>query len=180
MNTANELESDINRLSIIATRFSKIGSAPDLKPIDISEKIDEVILYYERRLPNLSGKIDIYKQYDANIIIKGNDMLISWVFENLIKNGVEAMEGNKGEMTLKIEKISNRLIQILISDTGKGMTTKMKYHIFEPGYTTKKRGWGIGLSLVKRIIEEYHHGKIYVKESIIGKGTTFAIELPIA
>ena len=178
LDTADEIENDIDRLSIIATRFSKIGSAPDLKPLNISKKIDEVIDYYERRLPNLAGKIDIHKQYVPEIIINANDMLIGWVFENLIKNGVEAMEGNNGQLHLVIENISNKKTQILITDTGKGMTSKMKYKIFEPGFTTKKRGWGMGLSLVRRIIEDYHHGQIYVKDTTLGKGTTFAIELP--
>jgi signal transduction histidine kinase len=179
MDTADEIENDINRLSIIATRFSKIGSEPDIKFVNISDKIDEVIAYYERRLPNLNGKVEIYKEYIPNIIIDANDMLIGWVFENLIKNGVEAMEGHKGKLSVIINNISHKRIQILITDTGKGMATKMKYKIFEPGFTTKKRGWGIGLSLVKRIIEEYHHGKIYVKDTTLGKGTTFAIDLPI-
>ncbi|MCL2040062.1 MAG: HAMP domain-containing histidine kinase [Bacteroidetes bacterium] len=203
INTADEIGNDIERLDIIARRFSKIGSAPDLKPLNISNKIDEVVAYYERRLPNLSGKIEIHKDYPDNIIINANDMLIGWVLENLIKNAVEAMEGNKGDLYLKVEwagkkqkniseklndvseinanftNVSNKKIQILITDTGKGMTSKMRYKIFKPGFTTKKRGWGMGLSLVRRIIEDYHYGKIYVKNTAIGKGTTFLIEIPI-
>ena len=179
MDTAEEIENDIERLDIIARRFSKIGSAPDLKPINISNKIDEVINYYYRRLPNLSGKIEIHKEYPDNIIINANDMLIGWVLENLIKNGVEAMEGSKGDLYLKIDNTSSKKLQILITDTGKGMTPKMRYKIFKPGFTTKKRGWGMGLSLVRRIIEDYHYGRIYVKKTVINKGTTFLIEIPI-
>jgi signal transduction histidine kinase len=184
--TAFEIENDINRLNIIAMRFSKIGSKPDMKIINISQKIDEVCNYYEKRLPHLAGKVTINRDYSKEIFIKANDMLMIWVFENLIKNAVEAMEGKNGELTIstdfssnsKKKKTSNK-IQFLVKDTGKGMNTKLKLQIFEPGFTTKKRGWGIGLNLVKRIIEEYHNGKIYVKESSLGKGTTFAIELPI-
>jgi signal transduction histidine kinase len=177
--TANEIENDIDRLNTIATRFSKIGSQPDMKLINISEIIDDVCQYYERRLPHLAGKVTINKKYADNIYVNANDTLISWVFENLIKNAVEAMEGKKGYLYISSNNISKNKIQILVKDTGKGMNAKLKYQIFEPGFTTKKRGWGIGLSLVKRIIEEYHHGKIYVKESNVGSGTTFAIELPI-
>jgi two-component sensor histidine kinase len=177
--TANEIENDIDRLNTIATRFSKIGSQPDMKLINISEVIDDVCQYYERRLPHLAGKVTINKKYVGNIYVNANDTLISWVFENLIKNAVEAMDGKKGELTISSNNISKKKIQILVKDTGKGMNAKLKYQIFEPGFTTKKRGWGIGLSLVKRIIEEYHHGKIYVKESNVGNGTTFAIEFPI-
>jgi signal transduction histidine kinase len=155
--TAQEIEDDINRLGIIATRFSKIGSAPDKKQVNLSNKIDNVVEYFQRRLPNLNGKVEIYKDYQPDIIINANEMLIGWVFENLIKNGVEAMEGKKGNLFIKIESTPKR-IQIFITDTGKGMTAKVKYRIFDPGYTTKKRGWGIGLVLVKRIIEKYHHG----------------------
>jgi len=176
--TALEIENDINRLNVIATRFSKIGSQPDIKLINISDKIDSVCNYYERRLPYLAGKITINKNYRKNILLNANDMLMIWVFENLIKNAVEAMEGNKGEITITANQLSNKKILFLIKDTGKGMSTKAKLQVFEPGFTTKKRGWGIGLNFVKRIIEEYHNGKIYVKETSLGKGTTFAIELP--
>ena len=176
--TALEIENDINRLNIIATRFSKIGSKPDMKIINISDKIDNVCNYYERRLPYLTGKVTINRNYSSDILLNANDMLMIWVFENLIKNAVEAMEGNKGEITISAVKLSDKKIQLLVQDTGKGMNTTAKLQVFEPGFTTKKRGWGIGLNFVKRIIEEYHSGKIYVKETSLGKGTTFAIELP--
>ena len=105
-------------------------------------------------------------------------MLMTWVFENLIKNAAEAMEGQNGQIDISTHELSSKKLLILVKDTGKGMTKKMRFQIFEPGFTTKKRGWGIGLNLVKRIIEEYHNGKVYVKESTLKKGTTFAIELP--
>jgi signal transduction histidine kinase len=138
--TANEIEHDINRLSTIASRFAKIGSEPILAPINISKKIDEVIEYYEIRLPHYAGKVKINKNYSDQIIINANDTLIGWVFENIIKNAVEALEGKKGTITISVNTESNKRISVLVSDTGKGMTTKMKLHIFEPGFTTKARG----------------------------------------
>jgi len=176
---SNEIGNDVSRLSIIATRFSKIGSLPDIKSINIADKIDEVCHYYEKRLPHLAGKVTIKREYENPLIINANEMLVGWVFENLLKNAVEAMDGKNGELTILINRLSNKKLQILIKDNGKGMGAKLRLRIFEPGFTTKKRGWGIGLNLVKRIIEEYHNGKIYVKESAPNKGTTFAIELPI-
>ncbi|MDR0926669.1 MAG: HAMP domain-containing histidine kinase [Ignavibacteria bacterium] len=176
--TADEIEKDVERLNMIATRFSKIGSNPDMQQLNVSEELNEICDYYERRLPHLAGKISIYKDYDTNLYIQANATLFSWVFENLIKNAVEAMDGKPGELYITAKQLSKNKLQFLIKDSGKGMNKKMRLQIFEPGFTTKKRGWGMGLSLVRRIIEEYHHGKIYVKESAIGKGTTFAIELP--
>jgi len=178
-NVSSEIENDVERLNIIATRFSKIGSLPDIKPTNIAEKINEVCNYYEKRLPNLARKVTINRKYENPLIINANEILIGWVFENLIKNAFEAMDGKNDEITIYSNRLSNKKLQILVKDTGKGMNAKLKLQIFEPGFTTKKRGWGIGLNLVKRIIEEYHLGKIYVKESAPNKGTTFAIELPI-
>ena len=176
--TTNEIENDLNRLNTIAIRFSKIGSKPDKKNINIDNIIEEVANYYEKRLPHISKKVTINRSFTGRTKIFANPMLMTWVFENLIKNAAEAMEGKVGNIEISTQEISNKKILILVKDTGKGMTKKMKFQIFDPGFTTKKRGWGIGLNLVKRIIEEYHNGKIYVKESNLKKGTTFAIELP--
>ena len=175
---ANEIENDLNRLNTIAIRFSKIGSLPDKKMIDIDKTIEEVTSYYEKRLPHISNKVTISKSFSGRTQIYANNMLMTWVFENLIKNAAEAMEGQNGQIDISTHELSSKKLLILVKDTGKGMTKKMRFQIFEPGFTTKKRGWGIGLNLVKRIIEEYHNGKVYVKESTLKKGTTFAIELP--
>ena len=176
--TANEIEKDINRLNIIATRFSKIGSLPDKKNIDLRTIIEDVSNYYEKRLPHNIGRVIINKIYNGRTEIVANNILMGWVFENLIKNAAEAMEGAGGIIEISTIELSPKKILILVKDTGKGMTKKMRMQIFEPGFTTKKRGWGIGLNLVKRIVEEYHSGKIYIKDSSPRKGTIFAIELP--
>ncbi len=175
--TADEIEKDINRLNTIAVRFSKIGSLPDKKNIDIKLVIEEVASYYEKRLPHNTSRVDINTTFHGRTELVANNILLSWVFENLIKNAAEAMEGADGTIDISTTEISSKKILILIKDSGKGMSKKMRIQIFEPGFTTKKRGWGIGLNLVKRIVEEYHSGKIYVKDSSLRKGTTFAIEL---
>lgn len=176
--TTNEIENDLHRLNTIATRFSKIGSSPDKKIIEIDKVINEVANYYEKRLPNLVGQIQIKRTFEGRKEILANSTLISWVFENLIKNAAEAIEEKGGIIEISTQELSTKKMLILVKDNGKGMSKKMKLQIFEPGFTTKKRGWGIGLSLVKRIVEEYHSGKVYVKDSFAKKGTTFAIELP--
>ena len=129
-------------------------------------------------MPNLVGQIQIKRTFEGRKEILANSTLISWVFENLIKNAAEAIEEKGGIIEISTQELSTKKMLILVKDNGKGMSKKMKLQIFEPGFTTKKRGWGIGLSLVKRIVEEYHSGKVYVKDSFAKKGTTFAIELP--
>lgn len=177
--TLQEMQKDIERLTIISTRFSKIGSRTDVSEIDIAVIITEVCDYYQKRLPNLSGKINIVCDIAAEIKIKANSILMQWVFENLLKNAIESIDGY-GTIKIMSNLINRgRKVQILVSDTGKGMTTKTKMLIFEPGFTTKQRGWGIGLSLAKRIVEDYHDGKIYVKDTSVNKGTIFAVELPL-
>lgn len=169
----NEIEKDVDRLNIIANRFSKIGSLPDLQKHNIILETKRVFNYLESR----SSK-QISFSFDAsssNITSCISVELFGWVIENLIKNAIDAMSG-KGSISLKITENSKNVI-IQISDTGKGIPKSQFTNIFNPGFTTKKRGWGLGLSLSKRIIETYHKGKIYVQKSELGKGTTFEINL---
>ncbi len=173
-----EMENDVKRLNTIAIRFSKIGSMPDKELLNLSDLIENVCVYFDRRLPHLGKKIEINRALYDNVQIKVNNDLFAWVIENLLKNGAEAVEEKKGEISISMKTIPNKKVYIYIRDTGKGMSQKLKRQIFYPGFSTKKRGWGLGLSLCKRIIEEYHNGKIYVKETAIGKGTTFVIEIP--
>jgi hypothetical protein len=176
--TVSEMENDISRLNVIATRFSKIGSLPEKKVSNISEILESVCLYFEKRLPHLGRKVEILREIEKDIYAEVSPELFAWVFENLLKNSAEAIESKKG--FVKIEaKSSQKKLQIIVTDNGKGLMQRQKKMIFQPGYTTKKRGWGLGLSLSKRIIEEYHEGKIYVKETQLGRGTTFYIELPL-
>ena len=169
-----EMEKDVKRLEIIAERFSKIGSIPEPKETSLNEVITHVVEYMDRRT---SSKVKITSNCgNTNIIVRINISLFEWVIENLCKNAVDAMEG-KGNIDIYTYKEKEKTI-IEVKDNGKGIKRSDIKNVFTPGFTTKKRGWGLGLSLAKRIIEEYHKGKIYVKESEIGKGTTFRIELP--
>lgn len=168
-----EMEKDVKRLQLIAERFSKIGSVAEAKEASLSEVLDHVIDYMDRRT---SSKVQIIRKYPAeDVIVRINASLFEWVIENLCKNAVDAMEGS-GIICLQYEKVADRVI-LDVTDNGKGIRKKNLQTVFKPGFTTKSRGWGLGLSLAKRIVEEYHGGKIYVKSSEIGKGTTFRIEL---
>ena len=169
----SEMEKDVKRLEMIAERFSKIGSNPDLTPVNISNSIRTALNYMETRI---SAKVKIYTHLPDNpVLVLMNDSLFAWVIENLTKNAVDAMEG-QGEITFQVEE-RDKTVRIDITDSGKGIPKSKYKTVFNPGYTTKKRGWGLGLSLVKRIIESNHGGKIFVKNSEVGKGTTFRIEL---
>ncbi|MBS1537392.1 MAG: HAMP domain-containing histidine kinase [Bacteroidetes bacterium] len=176
--TIQEMEHDIARLNIIANRFSTIGSLPKKKTENLAKIVEKVCVYYQRRVPHLGKKIDINCQLDDTITAQINVDLFEWVIENLLKNGVEAIESQNGSVNVKLFWNARGKIMLTIRDTGKGMNSHIRRQVFLPGYTTKKRGWGLGLSLSKRIIEKYHNGKIYVKNSAPNKGTTFAIELP--
>lgn len=168
-----EMEQDVKRLQLIAERFSKIGSLPEPVPSSLLEVMTHVVDYMDRRTSNKVVMVSRFPEQD--IIVKINSSLFEWVIENLCKNAVDAMEGS-GTITLFMEEFKDKVI-IEISDTGKGISRKNMKNVFKPGFTTKKRGWGLGLSLAKRIVEEYHKGRIYVFNSEIGKGTTFRIEL---
>ena len=169
----NEMEKDVKRLETIAERFSKIGSNPDPVPVDINNSIRSALSYMSTRI---SSKVKIYTHLtDGAVPVLMNDSLFAWVIENLTKNAVDAMEG-QGKITFQVEE-RDKVVRIDVTDTGKGIAKSKFKTVFNPGYTTKKRGWGLGLSLVKRIIESYHGGKIFVKNSEVGKGTTFRIEL---
>ncbi len=169
-----EIDKDVKRLSKIAERFSKIGSRPNLELEYINQTIESSLEYMRGRI---SGKVSLnfhFGEDDYGVMISSS--LFEWVMENLTKNAVDAMAG-VGEIHIKTGK-GRDCIWIEVRDTGKGIPRKNFNKVFAPGYTTKERGWGLGLTLVKRIIEEYHDGRIFVKESEVGKGTTFRIELP--
>lgn len=169
-----EMEHDVQRLRTIAERFSQVGSKQELALSDLNAVTKKAFDYMRARI---SKKINMEFSATGNIQVMLNAPLFEWVMENLCKNAVDAME-NDGTIRVQVRQNGNCAV-IDISDTGKGLPMKNYKRIFYPGFTTKKRGWGLGLSLAKRIIEEYHHGKIYVKHSEIGKGTTFRIELPV-
>ncbi|MGI6243733.1 MAG: sensor histidine kinase [Prevotella sp.] len=169
-----EMDKDVKRLQLIADRFSKIGSFPEPIPTSLNQVIDHVIDYMDRRT---SKKVEMIKKMpEHDVIVDLNSSLFEWVLENLSKNAVDAMGGDAGKITVRVEDTESRIF-IYVSDTGKGIKKKDISNIFRPGFTTKERGWGLGLSLARRIVEEYHKGKIYVKSSEMGRGTTFCIEL---
>ena len=173
-NLIHEMDKDIRRLQLIADRFSKIGSLPEPVPASLNEVMDHVIDYMDRRTSKKVKMVKIFPEHD--IIVKMNASLFEWGRENLAKNAVDAMGGDGGMIILRVDETVDKAI-LEVEDTGKGILKKNLKNIFRPGFTTKKRGWGAGLSLAKRIVEEYHHGKICVKSSEVGKGTTFRIEL---
>jgi ABC-type multidrug transport system fused ATPase/permease subunit len=170
----SEFEKDIERLERITERFSKIGSKPELFPANLVEALNSTVSYLKTRSSN---KVIFKTSFSANDVIETplNAALFSWVIENLCKNAIDAM-GNSGTITINLHEKENK-IYIDVTDTGKGVPKSQFKTIFQPGYSTKKRGWGLGLSLAKRIIENYHSGKIFIKWSEIGKGTTFRIVL---
>ncbi|GHV55588.1 two-component sensor histidine kinase [Bacteroidia bacterium] len=169
----NEIDKDVQRLKTIAERFSKIGSNAESEPMDLTTAIHQAVEYMGRRI---SSKVSITTHMpDEPVILFMNESLFGWTLENLIKNAVDAMDG-QGEINIHAFRKGEKMI-LDVSDTGKGIPKSKFDTVFHPGYTTKKRGWGLGLSLVKRIIESYQKGKIYVYKSELGKGTTFRMEL---
>ncbi len=176
LETIGEMENDLLRLQKVTERFSKIGSKPNLKDESLNEIIDNVIEYFKKRLPQYRKNIELIVQANQNITAKVNKGLFEWVLENLIKNAIDAIEHSEGKIILSLSQ-TNKNIIIDIKDTGKGIEPNIKRDIFRPGFSTKERGWGLGLSLSKRIVETYHKGKLYLAETKIGKGSTFRIKL---
>ena len=170
-NTISEIEKDINRLQTITDRFSKIGSEPVLENVDIVQETKNSVDYLQSRFSK--QVVFSFKNPNEKIMVNVNPALHSWTIENLVKNAVDAMKG-KGKLEILIEN-KNQFVKIFVTDSGKGIAKNQFSRIFEPGFTTKKRGWGLGLSLTKRIVEEYHKGKIKVLNSEIGKGTTMVL-----
>lgn len=171
-----EMGQDVERLNKVAARFSKIGSRADLKEENVEEVIQGVIAYIIKRIPRSGKKIDLRIDTPGEFRAMINRELFEWVIENLMKNALDAMEEPSGAITFHLSQAAGKTI-IDVADTGKGIDPKYHKEVFRPGYSTKKRGWGLGLSLSKRIIEDYHRGKLFVKASAPGAGTTFRIRL---
>ena len=174
-----EMNKDIARLQLIAERFSKIGSAPELTEQDVCPIVQRVGAYFRHRT---SSRVTITVSVPPQAVTaRVNAPLLEWVFENLCKNAIDAMQG-AGNLTLTLKESAivekrKRYLRVEVSDTGKGIAKNHFQRVFKPGFTTKRRGWGLGLSLAKRIVEEYHHGRIYVLASEVGQGTTFAVDI---
>lgn len=170
----DELRTDVGRLELIAERFSKIGSVPSLEPVNIYDELEKCRAYMQRRASR-KVKFNFPDPNSSPLNVRLNPPLFDWVIENLLRNALDAMDG-QGSITVEVTE-EDQVVNIDVTDSGKGIPSSKFKTIFQPGYTTKKRGWGLGLSLSKRIVEEYHSGKIFVKKSEEGKGTTFSIRL---
>ena len=177
MEVSGELNKDVQRLEMVANRFSKIGATPELQPTNIYAELEQCREYMQKRAPRKVA-FDFPRATDGDLPVAINPLLFDWVIENLLRNALDAMDG-KGKISSSVLERDGKVL-IDITDTGKGISARNVRRVFNPGFTTKKRGWGLGLSLVKRIIEEYHRGKIVVLHSEPGKGTTFRITLPRA
>jgi len=171
-----EIEVDIKRLTKIASRFSQIGSMPAVKLRPIVPILHNAVIYYSKRLPKLNKKVFIREDYGYQASVNINSELFEWVIENLIKNALDAIEGQDGEIIISVRHSpDHRLVYVDVKDNGKGISPRDRQNVFKPGFSTKTRGWGLGLSLAKRIIEDYHKGKLFIRETRLGEGTTFRI-----
>ena len=175
-----EIQQDMRRLDQIASRFSQIGSVPELEKKDVAAVLEETIEYFRRRVPQF-GRQGIELECPSDLpLVPINAELMSWAFENLCKNAIDAMDGQTGRLRIHLELLpEGRAVQVAFQDDGRGIEPEHIERVFEPGFSTKKRGWGLGLVFVKRIVEEYHKGKISVVQSAPGKGTTFEVVLPL-
>jgi hypothetical protein len=177
-NSIREMEEDLKRLSKVTDRFSKIGSRPELVQIDLAPIIERTVLYFHKRLPRLKADSTISIESERIPPVRANEELIEWVLENLLKNGLDALGEKGGSIQVRTGyNSSRRMVEIFVKDTGRGVPAALKEQIFSPGFTTKKRGWGLGLALTRRIVEEYHGGEIRLLESKPGRGSTFVIRL---
>lgn len=174
-----EMEEDLKRLSKVTDRFSKIGARPELTDIELSPVIERTVVYFHRRLPSIKANSTISVDLDKIPRVRANEELIEWVMENLLKNGLDALEEGGGHIEVRTRyNAAKHQAEIFVKDTGRGVPAAFKDRIFSPGFTTKKRGWGLGLALTRRIVEEYHGGELKLLESKAGRGTTFVVRLP--
>lgn len=177
---ANEIERDIQRLKGVAERFGKIGSEPELKEMDIAPMLEQVMVYMERRLPRLGKGIEVRKDLHAEALVLANPELLQWAIENLVKNAMDSLREQQNDAYISISsKVQEGEVIIDIEDSGSGIEIKNVKNIFKPGFSTKKRGWGLGLSLTKRIIEDYHNGSVFVLRSELEEGTTMRVSFKV-
>jgi hypothetical protein len=176
----DKINEDIEILNRIVVRFGQIGSVPELKLTDLNDLLKGLVGYISERIPSIGNRTEIIEKYDSVPLIMANRLLLSWAVENLIRNSLEALPKEGGKITVATRKdVEGNHVQIIVTDNGRGIITRNAYKIFKPGYTTKKRGWGLGLSLAKRIVEEYHFGKLTMLESVPFEKTTFVISFSL-
>ena len=179
--TVEEMTQDITRLNKVAARFSQIGSIPALTFLDVTSVVQESLAYVGRRVPHLARSVHIEVDYQIVPRVRANAELMQWVMENLLVNALNALEGSEGRIEVRVRSSPNSdMVEIEVRDNGRGMTPEVQRRAFETGFSTKKRGWGLGLALAKRIVEDYHDGRIFVRESAPGRGSAFVVALPVA
>ncbi len=178
---ADEIDLDLERLNKIALRFGQVGSVPALKEGDLIETVSGVVRYFRHRLPHLGPEMEIVERYEPIPRVAFHPELMEWVVENLIRNAIDAGDKAKGEIEISIRWLPDlREVEILVRDNGRGMSASERRKAFTPGFSTKRRGWGLGLALARRVVREYHRGRISIVESVPGHGTTVAVALPVA
>lgn len=176
-----EMEVDLARLEKITERFSKIGATPELVSVDLKPVLERTVAYFHKRLPTLNSTSTLSLSCEGDVRVRGNEELLEWVFENLVKNAVDALGEAGGRIEIVAHRAANEpVVEVTVRDTGRGIPGALRDLVFRPGFTTKRRGWGLGLALARRIVEEYHGGTIRLVESKAGKGTTFLVRLPTA
>jgi signal transduction histidine kinase len=177
--TLEEMERDVDRLTKVAQRFSHVGSAAVLKPQDVTPTVRRVVQYMSRRLPKSGPGMEIRERYEEVPPVNLNPELMEWAIENLIANALTAIEKKPGVVEIEVSlRPQSETVEIVIRDNGRGMTRDEQRRAFEPGYTTRSRGWGLGLPLARRVVQEYHGGRLSVRQSAPGQGTTMVISLP--
>ncbi len=178
---AAEIDLDLDRLDKIASRFGQVGSVPALKEGDLTGTVAGVVQYFRHRLPHLGTAMEIEERYEPIPRVAFHEALIEWVVENLIRNAIDAGDKPKGRIEVSLVwRRERREVEIIVKDDGRGMNASERRRAFSPGFTTKRRGWGLGLALARRVVREYHHGRITIVESAPGRGTTVAVALPVA
>jgi len=179
--SVEEMEIDLERLNKVSDRFSKIGAIPDLVSVDLQQVLKRTVAYFHRRMPTLQSKSTLTLVSGEVPRVKANEELLEWVFENLIKNAIDALGEAGGAIEIRTQPVpSQGVVEITVHDTGRGIPGALRDQVFRPGFSTKRRGWGLGLALSRRIVEEYHGGSIRLADSRPGKGTTFLVRLPLA
>jgi len=169
---------DIERLNKVAQRFSHVGSTPSLQRQELTPVVREAVQYMQRRLPRSAGEVVVEERYEEVPPVHLSPELLEWAIENLLTNALSALDRHPGRITVAVEHRPRAgVVEVVIGDNGRGMAPADQDHAFEPGFTTKRRGWGLGLALARRVVEEYHGGRLYIRESVPGQGTTMVISL---
>ncbi len=178
--TVSEMERDLDRLGDVAQRFGRVGSAPDLKPTELEPVVRDVVAYMRRRITQAPGGVELAEHYEPVPEVQASRELLEWALENLISNALSSLDTGAGRIEVRLgPRADGRAIELVVRDTGRGMSPQEQRRAFEAGFTTKRRGWGLGLALARRVVQEYHGGQIFIRHTAPGQGTTMVISLPV-